>query len=153
MAHGISGSWFYHDMESPVSLWLHLYGKKQCRKVVTARRKQEGDLAGEILFQILLCTPGWLKSIRFLSPGVFPCKKKRLFSPQRIPHLTGRTDTSYRTTEESRGRKFPPLRAWGAVWLVALFSSRKSSSPFDAGVQSVAKKLKSLCSSWATEVG
>lgn len=43
-----------------------------------------------------------LKSIRFLSPGVFPCKEIRLFSPERIPHLTGRADTNYRYWGEQR---------------------------------------------------
>lgn len=65
-------------------LRLHLY-EKLCKQVPTARRKQDGDLAAEVLFQVLLCTPGQLKSTRSLSPGVSPVRKEAFFSREDSP--------------------------------------------------------------------
>lgn len=124
MSHGISGSWFYPDTlvvrespVSPVSLWLpselrlHLHEKKVSKKVTTARRKQDGDLAAEILIQVLICTPGQIKSIRFLSPGVFPVRKKGFFLLRGFPTSLREQTPTTGTPEESRGRKCPPLGA------------------------------------------
>lgn len=162
VSHGISGSWFYPDslvvMESPVSpvsLWLpselrlHLYGKKVSKKVTAARTQQDGDLAAEILFWVLFCN---LNPSDFYLLVFSPVRKKGFFLQRGFPTSLGE-QTPTTGTEESRGRKCPALGAWGWAWLVALSSSRKPNSPFDAGEQSVAKELKSLGSSWAIWVG
>lgn len=108
MAHGISGSWFYPDslvlMESPVSpmsLWLPS-GWAQAASIWeegvqesdNSQEKVDKDLAAEVLFQVLLCTG--LNPSDFYLLVFSPVRKKGFFSPERIPHLTGRTDTNYR---------------------------------------------------------
>lgn len=59
-----------------------------------SQEKVDGDLAAGILFQVLLCTG--------LNPSDFyllvfpPVSKKGFLSPERIPDLTGKTDSNYR---------------------------------------------------------